>query len=60
MMTYIGMVIDESVSGEWPEVEIPRNFMVLNWNEWQMEERIKVLITWPGQRIADDLICKVC
>ncbi len=52
-MTYIGMIIDKNCQVKVHDEEKWQNYTLL------MQERIKNLITWPGQRIADELICKV-
>ncbi len=51
-MTYIGMVIDKSVSDD-DYVDVAY---------WQHMVQVKAdgLCTWPGERVADKLICKVC
>lgn len=45
-MTYIGMIVDKSVSS------VP---CVL-----ELQDRVKAFRTWPGQKIADNLVCIVC
>lgn len=54
-MTYLGMIIDKEASYI---DNLGANF------EWkylsQMNKRIKDLISWPGEKTAKELICKIC